>query len=71
MVEPSRRVILDGVEYSQIVQFPKLLGDLTNVRELTIGQLRTVKTLYEVIGLDSELMKQVNEKYPGLLEKPE
>ncbi len=34
-------------------------ADLTNVRELTIEQLRTVKTLYGVRGLDSELMKQV------------
>lgn len=29
MADPSRRVILDGVEYSQIFQFPKLLGACT------------------------------------------
>lgn len=47
-----------------------LLG--TNLRDakwLTLKQLSTVKTLYEV-ELDPSLLKQVKQKYPHLLEKP-
>jgi hypothetical protein len=36
---------------------------------LTIEQLSEVKTLYKS-KLDSELMEQVKEKHPHLLEKP-
>ncbi len=50
----------------------------TNLREaimketqnLTIEQLSQVKTLYNVKNIDPELMKQVKEKYPHLLEEP-
>jgi hypothetical protein len=37
---------------------------------LTIEQFSEAKTLYKVMGLDSELKKQIKEKYPHLLEKP-
>jgi len=43
--------------------------DLKGVIGLTIEQLSVVKTLYKS-KLDSELMEQVKEKYPHLLEKP-
>jgi hypothetical protein len=39
------------------------------VTGLTIEQLSVVKTLYKS-KLDSELMEQVKEKHPHLLEKP-
>ena len=42
-------------------------ADLTGVSGLTIKQLSKVKTLYKA-KLDPELMKQVKEKYPLLLE---
>jgi uncharacterized protein YjbI with pentapeptide repeats len=37
---------------------------------LTIEQLSTVETLYNIIGLDDTLLKQVQENYPYLLKKP-
>ncbi len=42
---------------------------LQGVKNLTIEQLSVVKTLYKA-ELDPELMEQVKEKYPHLLEKP-
>ena len=47
------------------------LANLIGVENLTIDQLSTVKTLFKVRNLDSGLMKQVKEKYPHLLEKPQ
>jgi hypothetical protein len=43
--------------------------NLLGAEKLTIEQLSKVKTLYDA-KLDPELMKQVKEKYPHLLEKP-
>ncbi len=45
-------------------------ADLLFVNNLDIEQLSKVKTLYGA-KLDHELMKQVKEKYPHLLEKPD
>ncbi len=44
-------------------------ANLWGAKNLTIEQLSKVKTLYNAI-LDPELMAQVKEKYPHLLEKP-
>ncbi len=44
-------------------------ADLQDVKNLTIEQLSKVKTLYQA-KLDDELMQQVKEKYPHLLEEP-
>lgn len=44
--------------------------NLQEAKNLTIGQLSKVKTLYKA-KLDPELEKQIKEKYPHLLEKPE
>jgi hypothetical protein len=44
-------------------------ANLEGVYNLTIEQLSGVKTLYKS-KLDPVLMKQVNEKYPHLLEEP-
>jgi uncharacterized protein YjbI with pentapeptide repeats len=44
-------------------------ANLVGARNLTIEQLSNVKTLYQA-KLDDELMEQVKEKYPHLLEKP-
>ena len=44
-------------------------ADLTQVLGLNINQLSKVKTLYEA-ELDPELMEQVKDEYPHLLEKP-
>ncbi len=44
-------------------------ADLRGAQGLTIEQLREAKTLYKS-RLDPDLMKQVQEEYPGLLEKP-
>jgi BTB/POZ domain-containing protein KCTD9 len=43
--------------------------NLNGARGLTIEQLSNVETLYKA-KLDSELMEQVREKYPHLLEEP-
>jgi hypothetical protein len=40
------------------------------VKYLSINELSEAKTLYEA-KLDSELKKQVKDKYPHLLKKPE
>jgi hypothetical protein len=45
-------------------------ADLRGVRNLTLDQLSEVKSLYGA-RLDPELMEQVQEKYPHLLEEPE
>jgi uncharacterized protein YjbI with pentapeptide repeats len=45
-------------------------ADLSEVLGLNIEQLSMVQTLYEA-ELDSELKKQVKDKYPHLLEEPE
>ncbi len=45
-------------------------ANLQEAQKLTIEQLSVVKTLYNVKNLDSELMEQVKEKYPHLLENP-
>jgi uncharacterized protein YjbI with pentapeptide repeats len=37
--------------------------------KLIIDQLSTVKTLYNVVGLDSTLLKQVQKKYPHLMKE--
>jgi hypothetical protein len=42
---------------------------LWGVKYLTIEQLSKAKTLYKA-ELDPELMEQVKEKYPRLLERP-
>jgi uncharacterized protein YjbI with pentapeptide repeats len=47
-----------------------LYANLIEAKFLTIEQLSKVKTLYET-ELDSNLLKQVKEKYPHLLEKPD
>jgi uncharacterized protein YjbI with pentapeptide repeats len=44
-------------------------ADLRGALGLTIEQLREAKTLYKS-RLDPDLMKQVKEEYPRLLEKP-
>lgn len=44
-------------------------ADLTQVKNLSINKLSLVKTLYEA-ELDPELMEQVKDKYPHLLEEP-
>jgi hypothetical protein len=44
-------------------------ANLEGVYNLNIEQFSGVKTLYKA-KLDSELMKQVNKKYPHLLEEP-
>ncbi len=44
-------------------------ANLEGTINLTIDQLTMVKTLYKA-KLDDELMKQVEEKYPHLLEEP-
>ena len=44
-------------------------ANLTQVKNLSINQLYLVKTLYEA-ELDLELMEQVKERYPHLLEEP-
>lgn len=43
-------------------------ANIKDVRNLTIGQLSKVKTLYKA-KLDSELEQQIKEKYSYLLEK--
>ena len=43
--------------------------DLSEVLRLNIEQLSEVKTLYKA-ELDPELMEQVKDKYPHLLEEP-
>ena len=45
-------------------------ADLKDVRNLTIEQLSEVKTLHLVKNLNPDLMEQIKEKYPELLEKP-
>jgi hypothetical protein len=45
-------------------------ADLKGVCNLTIEQLSKVKTLYKA-KLDPELMEQVKEKFPHLLERPD
>ena len=42
---------------------------LSGAQGLTIEQLSEAKTLYKS-RLDPDLMKKVQEEYPGLLEKP-
>jgi uncharacterized protein YjbI with pentapeptide repeats len=44
-------------------------ANLENVKNLTINQLSTVKSLYKA-KLDPGLKKQIKEKHPHLLEKP-
>ena len=44
-------------------------ANLTQVKNLSISKLSTVKSLYKV-KLDPKLMKQVEDKYPHLLEEP-
>jgi uncharacterized protein YjbI with pentapeptide repeats len=44
-------------------------ANLHGVRYLTVEQLSKVKTLYEA-KLDPDMMEQIKEKYPHLLEKP-
>jgi uncharacterized protein YjbI with pentapeptide repeats len=44
-------------------------ANLTQVKNLSINKLSKVKTLYKV-KLDPELMEQVKDKYPHLLEEP-
>ena len=44
-------------------------ADLSEVLDLNIEQLSTVQTLYKA-KLDPELIEQVREKYPHLLEEP-
>lgn len=44
-------------------------ADLSGARGLTIEQLSEAKTLYKA-RLDPDLMKQVKEEYPNLLEEP-
>lgn len=46
------------------------MAELRGVKSLTVEQLRKVKTLYQAI-LDSELLEQIKEYCPRLLEKPE
>ena len=62
---------LQGVNFQQTnlqgVNFQEV--DLRGVKNLTIKQLSKVKTLY-LAELDIELMEQVKEKYPHLLENP-
>jgi uncharacterized protein YjbI with pentapeptide repeats len=45
-------------------------ANLTQVKNLSINKLYKVKTLYEA-ELDPELMEQVKDEYPHLLEEPE
>lgn len=44
--------------------------NLEGVTDLTIEQLSKVKILFGVKNLDPELRKQIDEKYPHLLENP-
>ena len=44
-------------------------ADLTQVKNLSINELSEAKTLYKA-KLDPELMEQVKDKYPHLLEEP-
>jgi uncharacterized protein YjbI with pentapeptide repeats len=44
-------------------------ANLTQVENLSIKQLSEARTLYKA-KLDPELMEQVKDKYPHLLEKP-
>ena len=44
-------------------------ANLTQVKNLSINKLSTVKSLYKA-KLDPKLMKQVEDKYPHLLEEP-
>jgi hypothetical protein len=44
--------------------------NLQGVMGITLEQISKVKTLYEVQNLDPELMIQIQEKYPHLLEEP-
>ena len=45
-------------------------ANLKGATNLTIDQLSIVKTLYNVVGLDSTLEEQLREKYPELFVKP-
>jgi hypothetical protein len=45
------------------------MAELRGVKNLTVEQLRKVKTLYQA-QLDPELEEQMKEDYPHLLEKP-
>lgn len=66
----------DAILMATDLQEAKLFGanlqraDLRGVWSLTVKQLSKVKTLYEA-ALDPELMEQIKEKYPHLLENPE
>ena len=44
-------------------------ADLTQVKNFSINELSEAKTLYKA-KLDPELMEQVKDKYPHLLEEP-
>ena len=44
-------------------------ANLTQVKDLSINKLSKVKTLYEA-ELDPELIEQVKDEYPHLLEEP-
>lgn len=46
-----------------------MYADLKGAKNLTIRRLSIVETLFETI-LDPDLMAQVKEKYPHLLEEP-
>ena len=67
-----RGACLEGANLSGAnLSYASLSGaNLIRIRGLTIEQLSSVDTLYEA-KLDPELKKQVREKYPHLLERPE
>ena len=44
-------------------------ANLTQMKKLSINKLSKVKTLYKA-KLDSELIEQVKDRYPHLLEEP-
>jgi|LakWasMet14_LOW5_FD_contig_21_177395_length_1246_multi_3_in_0_out_0_1 hypothetical protein len=68
-----RYASLKGVNFKEaVLDEANLTGaNLEEAKNLTIDQLSTVETLYDVKGLDSTLRKQVQEKHPHLLKKPQ
>ena len=61
----------DATLYGVLLKDAYLFGaNLTQVKNLSINQLSEVETLYKA-KLDPELKKQVKDKYPHLLKKPE
>jgi len=72
----GKRANLSGAKlYDADLRYAKLSDDdlscanITQVKKLSINKLSKVKTLYKA-KLDPELIEQVKDKYPHLLEEP-